>query len=101
MLALVHACTRKRWAMDKNRKKITRVGLETPGKWACDVHCFKHPPVAAEVKAPMVARQTTGHRNYCDGRYGTIHRIGAWQCSVCKSGIQDGWSADGIGKGMA
>jgi len=35
--------------------KINRVMLETPIQCACDVHCFRHPPVAEVVKVTMVA----------------------------------------------
>jgi hypothetical protein len=57
--------------------KINGVRLETPIQWACDVHCYRHPPVAEVVKVPMIARRYTEHRNYSDSRHGTIHRKGS------------------------
>ena len=44
-------------------------GEEGSGK----AHCFRHPPVAEVGKVPMIARRYTEHRNYNDGRHGTIH----------------------------
>ena len=100
MMAHVHIRNNTRWSMDKNMRKVNAVGLETPGECGCDVPCFKHPPVAVVVKAPMIARRNTGHRNYCDGRNGTIHRQGAWECTRCEYMRQDGWLHEGSGKGM-